>query len=389
MSPAGLHHAIVTRQINKRQINKRQEPSAPMIFNTFGRYLARKILGMVLVVFGLCLILVFLIDFVEMMREAAKTEVPPGVVAMLTLLRLPAFAELMIPFSMLIGTISAYLMLSRSSELVIVRASGVSVWQFIRPAMFVGLCVGAFAVGVYNPLAAMAKQSAERMFAETFVRRAAQRADSSSWIRQDGPDGPSIIFARASADRGTTLAGVTLLQFDPNQKFIERIEADRALLRSGYWELENAHISSSGNRPQLYRKYLVSTYLNADQVKESVDTVEGVSFWELPAFIEFAGKAGLATTAYKLHYNLLLARPFLMICMVLLAATCALKPFRFGKIQTMVITGLGAGFVFFVMVELSRKLGMSGYITAGVAAWAPIVIASLLAMTVLLHQEDG
>ncbi len=78
-----------------------------------------------------------------------------------------------------------------------------------------------------------------------------------------------------------------------------------------------------------------------------------------------------------------------MIAMVLLAATCALKPFRFGKIQTMVITGLSGGFGVFILIELSRKLGMSGYITTGVAAWAPIAIASLLALTVLLYQEDG
>ncbi len=78
-----------------------------------------------------------------------------------------------------------------------------------------------------------------------------------------------------------------------------------------------------------------------------------------------------------------------MIAMVLLAATCALKPFRFGKIQTMVITGLSGGFGVFILIELSRKLGMSGYITTGVAAWAPIAIASLSALTVLLYQEDG
>jgi lipopolysaccharide export system permease protein len=281
-------------------------------------------------------------------------------------------------------------MLSRSSELVIVRASGISVWQFIRPAMVVALLVGVFAVAVYNPMAARAKQEAERLFADGFAaKRTTERTNTSSWIRQDGPDGPSIIYARASADKGTRLAGLTLLQFDPNKKFIERIEADKASLHQGYWELENAQVSSSGALPQFYRKYQVSTYLDAEQVKESVDTVEGVSFWELPGFIEFAERAGLSTTAYKLHYNQLLARPFLMICMVLLAATCALKPFRFGKIQTMVITGLSAGFAFFVLVELSRKLGMSGYITAGVAAWAPIAITSLLAMTVLLHQEDG
>jgi lipopolysaccharide export system permease protein len=361
-----------------------------MIFSTLARYFARKIFGMILVVFGLCLILVFLIDFVEMMREAAKTDVPTGFVAMLTLLRLPAFAELTLPFAVLIGTISAFLMLSRSSELVVVRASGISVWQFLRPALFVALLVGLFAVCAYNPLAALAKQSADRVFADNFAaKRATDTSDSASWIRQDGPDGPSIVYARASADRGTKLAGITLLQFDPNQKFIERIEADKAILRHGYWELENAQISSSGARSQSYRKYLVSTYLSAEQVKESVDTAEGVPFWELPGFIEFAERAGLATTAYKLQYNQLLARPFLMICMVLLAATCALKPFRFGKIQTMVIAGLSAGFAFFVLVELSRKLGMSGYITTGVAAWAPIAITSLLAMTVLLHQEDG
>ena len=361
-----------------------------MVINTLGRYFAKKIFGMVLVVFGLCLILVFLIDFVEMMREAGKTEVPPGFVVMLTLLRLPAFAELTLPFAVLIGTISAYLLLSRSSELTIARAAGISVWQFIQPAILVGLLFGVFAVTAYNPLATVAKQSADRLFADNFAAKRTTEANSTAtWIRQDGPDGGSIIYARASADRGTKLAGITLLQFEPNKKFLERIEADKAVLRKGYWELENAHVFSSGALPQFYRKYNVSTYLDADQVKESVDTADGVSFWELPGFIEFADKAGLSTVAYKLQYQQLLARPFLMICMVLLAATCSLKPFRFGKIQTMVIAGLSAGFAFFVLVELSRKLGMSSYITAGVAAWAPIAIASLLALTVLLHQEDG
>jgi lipopolysaccharide export system permease protein len=362
-----------------------------MLLSTLGRYFARRVFTMILMVFGLCLILVFLIDFVEMMREAAKADVSASAVATLTLLRLPSFAELTLPFAVLIGTISAFLMLSRSSELTIARAAGISVWQFVQPALYVALFFGLFAVLVYNPIAAQSKQAAERMFADTFAaKRSSEKAsDTAKWIRQDGPDGGSIIYARASADRGTKLAGLTLLQFDPNKKFIERIEADKAVLRRGYWELENAHVSSSGALPQTYRQYHVSTYLDADQVRESVDTVEGVSFWELPGFIEFAEKAGLATTAYKLQYQQLLARPFLMICMVLLAATCALKPFRFGKIQTMVIAGLSAGFAFFVLVELSRKLGMSGYITAGVAAWAPIAIGCLLAMTVLLHQEDG
>ena len=346
---------------------------------------------MVLVVYGVCVMLVFFIDFVEMMREAAKADIPGAQVLFLTFLRLPAFAEMVLPFAVLIGAIGAFLMLSRSSELVIVRAAGVSVWQFLRPAIFVAFTFGIFAITVYNPVAAAARQAADRLFAETFATKRATEAESSTstWIRQDGPDGPSIIYARATANRGTTLAGLTVLQFDPSKKFIERIEADKAILRQGYWDLDNAHVSSSGNLPQAYKKYIVSTNLSSAQVTESVDTVEGVSFWELPGFIEFAEKAGISTIAYRLQYQQLLARPFMMVVMVLLAATCALKPFRFGKIQTMVMAGLGGGFAFFVLVEASRQLGMSGYITAGVAAWAPIAIGTFLALTVLLHQEDG
>jgi lipopolysaccharide export system permease protein len=358
---------------------------------TLGRYFAFRLFTMVLIVYGVCVMVVFFIDFVEMMREAAKVDAPASNVAFLTLLRLPGFAELILPFAVLIGSIGAFLMLSRSSELTVVRAVGVSVWQFLLPALLVALLIGGFATAVYNPLAAKAKAAADQMFAESLASKGAGRgnSDTAVWIRQDGPDGPSIIYARASADRGTTLAGLTLLQFDPKKKFIERIEADKAALRQGYWELQSANVSSSGSLPRVYDKYLVSTYLDKDQVGERVDTVESVSFWELPDFIEFAQRAGFNTTPYKLHYAELLARPFLMVAMVLLAATCALKPFRFGKIQTMVITGLSGGFGVFVLIELSRKLGMSGYITTGVAAWAPIAIASLLALTILLYQEDG
>jgi lipopolysaccharide export system permease protein len=358
---------------------------------TLGRYFALRLLTLVLVVYGVCVMIVFFIDFVEMMREGSKVDAPALSVLILTLLRLPAYAELVLPFAVLIGSIGAFLMLSRSSELTIVRAAGVSVWQFLRPALFVGLLIGVFSTTIYNPLAARAKIAAEEMFASSFAAKGGARdnKDTATWIRQDGPDGPSILYARASSKRGTALAGVTLLQFDPNKKFLERIEADKANLRQGYWELENATVSSSGTLPQVYQKYIVSTYLNENQINESVDTVESVSFWELPSFIEFVQRAGFNARPYSLHYDQLLARPFLMVAMVLLAATCALKPFRFGKIQTMVITGLSGGFGVFVLIELSRKLGLSGYITTGVAAWAPIAIASLLALTVLLHQEDG
>ena len=86
---------------------------------------------------------------------------------------------------------------------------------------------------------------------------------------------------------------------------------------------------------------------------------------------------------------MLLSLPLLLAVMVLLAATCTLQSFRFGKIQAMALVGLGSGFLFFLFREVSRNIGNSGLAAPEVAAWAPVAIGALLTITVLLHREDG
>src|SRR5690606_38301451 len=118
----------------------------------------------------------------------------------------------------------------RTSELIVIRAAGLSVWQFVQPGLAVALLLGVFSFTVYNPIAAALRAESERMQAELFGSKKAitSRSDTGSWLRQDGVDGASIVHARTSANRGLTLAGVTVLQFDLNRKFLERIQAEKA-----------------------------------------------------------------------------------------------------------------------------------------------------------------
>jgi lipopolysaccharide export system permease protein len=361
-------------------------------FTTVGRYMALRFLAAIFGVFFLCFLLIFFIDFIEVLRDGGKKgDVSTLTLALITVLRLPAFAELTLPFAVLIGSMGAFLMLSRTSELVIIRAAGMSVWQFLQPGLLVGLLIGLASVMLYNPLAAASKAFSEELYAANFGsnKSVLSRRKGGAWLRQDGADGSSVIYAKVVTNKGLSLSGVSLFQFDTNKKFVERIEAESAVLKNGYWELKNAHISSADGRFQRYDTYVVSTYLTPAQATESIAPIESISFWELPRFIDFAERAGLSTEKYELHYQTLLAKPLLITVMVLLAATCTLRSFRFGKIQTMVVMGLCAGFGFFLFSELSRKLGSSGLVSAPVAAWAPVLIVMLLALTILLHQEDG
>lgn len=360
--------------------------------STLDTYLARRFLVAIIGTFLFCSMLIYMIDLVEILRQSGKYgRVAGWRLAWLTLLRLPAYTEFLLAFAVLVGSIAALLLLARKSELAVIRASGMSAWQFLRPGLMVAFFLGTFGVLVYNPMAAAARAEGERLFAEYFGRDAnvLSTGAAGSWLRQDGLDGQSVLTASHAAKGGTQLTAVTMFVFDSAGRFTERVDAERARLRDGYWELQKATVTPVGAEPHAYGTYLVSTYLSPERVADALGKAIAVSFFELPGLIEVAEKAKLSTAALEIQYELLLSRPFLCLAMVLLAATVSLKSFRAGGIQTMVVTGMAGGFGFFLFAEISRQIGVSGLVPPWIAIWLPVALAILLTSTVLLHQEDG
>lgn len=359
---------------------------------TLPRYIGKKFFINTLATFAVFSLLIFMIDFIELLRQAGKYgSVPAYILVWLTLLRLPAYTEFLLAFAVLVGGISTLLQLNRSSELAVMRAGGMSVWQFLKPSMIVATLLGVFFVTVFNPVAASARAEAERLYAEVFGRdvNVFRTSNSGSWLRQNGRDGETIITAAHASNNGLTLTKVTAFEYDRTGKFTERIDATTANLQEGVWILKDAWVTSAGTRPEKYREYLVSTYLTPERVRDALGTVISLSFWDLPALIEVAEKANLSSARLRIQYGLLLSRPFLCIAMVLLAATVSLKSFRSGGIQTMIITGLIGGLGFFLLAEVSRQVGVAGLVPPWAAVWLPIVMVIFISLTVLLHQEDG
>ena len=124
-------------------------------------------------------------------------------------------------------------------------------------------------------------------------------------------------------------------------------------------------------------------------MRESFATPETVPFWELPTYIELADRAGLGAAGYRLQYQQLLARPFLLAAMVLLAASVSLRFFRFGGVQKMVLSGITAGFLLFVLQKVTDDMSRAELIAPAAAAWIPVAIGGLTGFVALLFQEDG
>ncbi len=361
-----------------------------MIGRTLGLYLAARFARAILSVFATIFVLVFLIDFVELLRRAGDVAnvTSPGL-AFLTFLRVPAITEQILPFATLGGAMLAFTNLTRRLELVVARAAGVSVWQFLVPPLAIVLVLGLFSIAVYNPVSALMKQKADDIEISFFGRTEPTQGDTSLWLRQRGQEGQSVLRAEKSSERGTKLAIVSVFVFDLENRFLERVEANRAHLEPGIWILEEARVIKPGQEPRDLDQYRLSTYLSADQIGQRFVTPEAVPFWSLPELAARTAAGGLDATPYHLKYQILLARPLLLVAMVLIAACFSLRFFRFGGVARTVSGGIAAGFVLYVVTKLVSDLGGAGIISAPVAAWGPAFVGGMVGCLVLLYQEDG
>jgi lipopolysaccharide export system permease protein len=359
---------------------------------TLSRYFGLRFLNAVLLVFAGIFALVALLDYIELMRRATDI---PGVSAVLvaktSFYRVPQVTEQFLAFCILIGAMYCYLDLSRRLELVVARAAGMSAWQFISPALLVAFMLGVFATTVYNPISATLQERSKRYEAELFGRdpTVLRGIGGMFWISQRSDDGQAIISAKASRDQGAGLNGVSVFEFDLDGRFKQRIEARAAQLEPGAWQLLDARVYEPGTLPADHAEYRLKTSLTVEQVRESFATPETVPFWELPLYIKIAEHAGLGAAGYRLQFQKLLARPFLLAAMVFLAAAVSLRFFRFGGVQKMVLSGVAAGFLLYVLSKVTDDLSKAELMHPVAAAWLPVLVGSLTGFIALLYQEDG
>ncbi len=363
------------------------------ITTTLQRYFAARFVNAVIAIFLGVFVLVAMVDYVELIRRTSDfPNVSSWTVAKASLFRVPSITERILPFCILLAAIICFLNLSRRLELVIARAAGMSAWQFITPALLMALLIGIATTAIYNPVSAFLQEQSKRIQADLFGEDIGLRANSGSgfWVRQRSPDGQqSIINAKTSREQGIWLGGITAFTFDSSAQFKERIEAKTAVLEKGNWRLEEARVFVTGSPATPVSTYMLSTSLTPEQVRESFATPETVPFWSLPLYIELADSAGLGAAGYRVQYQKLLALPFLFVSMVLLAGAVSLRFFRMGGVQKMVLSGVAAGFLLYVLSKLFEDFSKAGLLNPIAAAWLPVLLGSLIGVLTLLYQEDG
>ena len=191
---------------------------------TLLRYIARRFTLWLLGVLALLVAVIVLAETIELLRRAAgRPDIGFGIIVQMALLKTPATAQIVLPFAVLAAGMGAYWQLTRFHELVVARAAGVSVWQFLLPAAGTVLIVAVLRVIAFDPLSAAMSGKFDQL--ESVSLGGSQLVAASVnglWLRQLEEGRQSVIHAERLQPESHALERVMILDFAPDDSLIER-----------------------------------------------------------------------------------------------------------------------------------------------------------------------
>ena len=362
---------------------------------TLGRYIAWRILKGVLMAFLIVTSIIMLVDFVETSRNiGADADLSPLTVMFLTMLKAPQLIEQTIPFVVLFGVMGALYSLNRRSELTVLRASGLSAWRFLQPAVFVTACLGVVWAIALNPLASQSMALRDQIVAERTQAPVTSRKSEELWLREGTEYEQTVIYA-ADADIYThTLYDVTFTMFEADTDgqlvFKRRFDAKQAvLLPSKYWQLTDVIENTANAEMRINSATSWPTTITIQQLRDHDKKTSTPPFWELPSEIKKLSQAGFSSTALRMHFNKLLALPLMLIAMTIIAAGVSMHMTREGGTLRLMLMGGVLGFAVYFTDNMIGAFGKAGTIPTALAVWVIPFFVLSCGLIYLSRVEDG
>jgi lipopolysaccharide export system permease protein len=285
-----------------------------------------------------------------------------------------------LPVSVLLGTIIAVLDLQVRRELLVIKATGYSIWRVLR-APLVFAVIGAVAVvGFIEPAVVQINRQLP-----LYVTGG---TSGMLWFEQRNNEGSYIIAANRAAGDGTRLEeGVTFFMTGMADR--ARIEAPSARLVRGEWQIQEGWRYTPNGPPEALHDFRIDTRTSVGDLRVRFTVPRDLNLsqlWRaLSAGISDPDTRASAVTSLIRQLSL----PALLCGMILIGFAFTSGYRRTNKYGAAVLYGVVLGFVVYVITELASRAGFAGVLDPTFAAAGPALVAIVIGLTVLLFREDG
>lgn len=360
-----------------------------------GSYLFKQAILNFLFVLTVISAVIMMFDMIDLLRRVSgHHDVSLGFLLEYVVAKLPETVDKVIPFIVMVSTMITFWRLSKTNEFVIIRAAGVSIWGVLAPVLLAIFTIGIFWVMIINPISAKMYELRETLSyrLSTNNPNAFLFSNKGLWIREGQNNGQvALINAEGvNLQKGVLwLNDVSIIEIDARTQVKRRIEAFVSTLEDGHLNLKDVRIYKSGSKAEIMNSLDYPTEMNLQRIKDNFVDPEAISFWNLPDTIEFYEHSGFSIVRYQMRYLSLLALPFLLMAMVLVAGIFSLKASqRQGGVLLMIVFGIATGFTVYFTSQIVSAFGINSYIPVWFAVWAPAIMIASISITYYLNKEE-
>lgn len=337
--------------------------------------------------------LILVLETLDLLGEAGKILAVPGngdaALWHYVALRIPVLISRFLPFSVLLGTLIAFVGLNQNSEVVAMKAAGLSAHQILAPLVLASIGIAA-ALFVFNEGVVVRSARVVDAWSNNDYKPIPPASGilSDVWLLQ----GDDLVRAGIVGGRGARMTLHQVSIYDRTGGVLQRvINAERATPDAGRgaWLLQDVHVYDANmNVVRSMPQSIALAGVTPDQFTiAKVDPTE-LDYWTLKQRIRELEAAGRPADEARAGLAHKLSSPLSTLLMPLLAAIAAFGLARSGHVMVRAVMGMALGFAYFVADNFSLAMGNAGAYPPLIAAWAPFLLFLLIGEAVLVRTEE-
>ena len=354
------------------------------------KYLAKEFIKIVINTSIIFFCLGFIMNIFEEINFFKDFSVSITTPIILSLLFVPSLLNYFFPFVILLSGIWFFLKIKKTDELTAMNVSGMSNLSVIIIPSILSIILGIFFVTALNPITSLLvkKYEAVKGNYEKEQDYLATVTVNGIWIKERGLKANYMI--RASHLEKENLMGVTIYEFDKDNNFTRRIEADSANITSLKWVLKNIKVINSDGimlTEPIKDPFYFSMY-DIKKIKSLYSNLDTISFWDLEHEINLLKQRGYSTREMQVKLHRSLAFPFFLLSMVLLSSVFTLGTTFKENNWTYVFLTITASVVIFFFNDFSAALGKTDKLPVELSVWMPIAIIFIFSFVGIIHANQ-
>ena len=341
--------------------------------NVLDRYLYRTVLLYAGMAMGVLLTLGALFLFISQQSDIGIGNYSAGDAFLFTFLNLPQQLFELLPIGALIGALMGLGHLASGSELVVTRASGVSVWRIAWPVGLAGITMALFMYCIGEYVAPPLAQFAKREKTTSKLADISFAGSSSAWVK-DG----NLILRVATGEVDQAYGGVSLFELDGSNRLRSVKRAERiSVADPGHWRLHNVattRFTDDKIDSELLAEVSMTSSVNPDFLGLAAKDPELLTLRGLWSYIEHQRRNNLGTASYEIGFWSRIARLFAVIVVTLLALPFVFGPLRTTGAGTRTVIGVLLGVVFFLITRTVENGGQLFGLNPILVGWLPTAV---------------